>query len=253
MTRRFLSLLAMLCVAMLVAGDAAYAAVTVTTSQNIAPDGGAAHDPYDPATDTPGSGPMLSASSTDIAQGLTATYMGGSDDPGYELSTGVAAWTDGSLATVYPENGPGGDAVDHAGYGTVGPNGDATFDLGGFYNLSQVDVFAGWNDSGRDAISFELQVSADDAVYSLIASYTKGPDDTGQITVPVTNLYSIADDGGADIASAVRYVRLHVTDADNGHAGVVEVDIFGTQVPEPSTCLLAGLALLGCAKLRRRR
>ena len=79
MTRRFLSLLAMLCVAMLVAGDAAYAAVTVTTSQNIAPDGGAAHDPYDPATDTPGSGPMMSASSTDIAQGLTATYMGGSD------------------------------------------------------------------------------------------------------------------------------------------------------------------------------
>ena len=62
---------ALLAVASLVGATAADAAIIVTNTVNVAPAGGAAHDPYDPATDASGSGPMLTASSIDLVQGLT--------------------------------------------------------------------------------------------------------------------------------------------------------------------------------------
>ena len=248
-------LCAIAAVASLIGSTAVNAATVVTATANIAPDGGAVHDPYDPATDTPGSGPMMTASSTDLAQGLTEAGGGVSitDNDNIEESFGVDATTDGSLATVYIESGPGGDAVDHAAYATAPTNSLLTYNLGGLYDLSQVDIYGGWNDSGRDALSFDLQVSADDALYTTIASYTKGPDDTGQITVPVTNLYSVVDDGGANIASAVQYVRVSVTDADNGYVGIAEVDVFGTRVPEPTSVALVAFTCLATIASQRRR
>ncbi|MCA9236924.1 MAG: PEP-CTERM sorting domain-containing protein [Planctomycetales bacterium] len=247
--RLYSTALTALAAAVCVTGGLAHAAVIVTTTRNVAPDGGAVHQTYDPAVDVSGSGPVMTASSTDLAQGLAATYDG---DAVYEFSTGVSAWTNGSLATVYNESGPAGDVTDHAAYGSVTNNTNATFDLGGLANISKVDVYAGWNDSGRDDFGFDLQVSVDGVSYSTLANFPDPANDTGQITVPITTLHSITDDGAADIATGVRYVRLHINGADNGAAGIVEVDVFGARVPEPSTFGLAGLALLACAKLRRR-
>ena len=247
--------LALLAVASLVGASAANAAVIVTTTVNVAP-AGVVHDPYDPAIDAPASGPMLSASSIDLAQGLTKAGGGvsstGSDTN--EESAGLDVTTDGSLATVYNEGGNAGDAIDHAAYATANDGDLVTYNLGGLYNLSQVDVYAAWNDSGRDDFSFNLLVSADGVGFSQIASYTKlVENNTGQITTPVTSLHSITDDGSADIATAVQYVQISVFNADNNWAGIAEVDVFGnTAVPEPTSFILCGLAGLAFA-LRRKR
>lgn len=205
---------------------------------------------------------MMSASSTDLIQGATpaVTYTGGSGSTMNELSAGESTWTDGSLATVYGQGGSGGDDIDHAAYGsvtgTVG-GGDidtfVTYDLGSPHFLSQVDVYMGWNDSGRDDSSFNLLVSSNGVDFNAVAMYDKGGDNTGQIGNPVTNLHSITDDGGGYIASGVQYVQLQFTDADNGWAGMVELDVFGRQVPEPSAIAMMGLAGLALVVARSRR
>jgi hypothetical protein len=246
--------LALLAMASLVGATAANAAVIVNTTVNIAPSG-AVHAPYDPAVDAPASGPMLSASSIDLAQGLTEAGGGisttGNDNQ--EESFGIDATTDGSLATVHAQGGNAGDAIDHAAYGTINIGDLVTYNLGGLFNLSQVDVFAAWNDSGRDQSSFNLAVSANGVDYTTIGSYTKFPDnDTGTHTTPVTNLHSFVDDGAADIATAVRYVQLQITNADNNWSGLAEVDVFGTAVPEPASFALCGLAGLALALQRKR-
>lgn len=221
------------------AGLPAHGAVTTSVVKDVAPAGGTTHDPYSPV--------LFNASSSDLAEGLIAGYDG---DSTFESSAGVTAWTDGALATVYPQGGSGGDDIDHAAYGSVTNDTTATFDLGGLHDLDQVDVYAGWNDSGRDLFSFDLLVSANGSDYSLLTSFLKGQDDTGAITTPVTSQISITNDSGA-LASAVRYVRLSIYDADNNAAGLAEVDVFGSAVPEPAAALL--LALSGAALSRGRR
>ena len=236
----------------------ASAAVIINNSQNVAPDGGAVHESYDPSV--AGSPDLLSASSTDLIQGLlpSIVYTGGTGTTTFESCGGEANWTNGSLTTVYAQGGSGGDDVDHATYGSVtatvgGYDVDTfvTYDLGALYNVSQVDVFMGWNDSGRDDSSFNLLVSRYGDTFTQIAAYDKGGDNTGSIGTPITNLHSVVDDGGASIGKSVQYVQLQFTDADNGTAGMVEVDVFGAAVPEPSTVAL--LALAGVAGLFVRR
>lgn len=238
------------------------AAVVVNSFTNIGPAGGAVHSIHDPSVS--GSPTLISASSTDLLQGKTATvtYTGGSGSTTQESSGGAARWTDGLVATVYNQGGSAGDNIDHAAYGTVNatvpaqPGGGeidtfVTYDLGAIYNLTQIDVITGWNDSGRDDSSFNVLVSLDNVSFVSIATYLKGPDNTSQYSTPITNLHRITDGAAGNIASGIRFVQFQFTDADNGFAGVVELDAFGTAVPEASASLLGGIGAL--ALLRRRR
>ncbi|GAA5482183.1 PEP-CTERM sorting domain-containing protein [Haloferula sargassicola] len=217
-------------------------AIVINNSSEVAPSGGAVHDPYSPST--------IFASSTDLAQGLTPTVVNGNSN--YEFATGESAWTDGSLATVYNESGPGGDDIDHAAYGAVATGTVVTYDLGGLFDLSQIDVIMGWNDSGRDDASFNALVSTDGISFSQIASYDKGTDNTGTFTTPITSLHRIVDDGGGTIATGVQFVQLQFTDADNGVAGMVELDVIGQAVPEPASAGLVALSGLVFFVRRRR-
>ncbi|TWT73778.1 hypothetical protein Pla123a_36720 [Posidoniimonas polymericola] len=253
------------CAAMaaLLTTNAAFAAPVVLT--NEAPGGGAPGDVHDP---TSAGGPdTFSASSTDLLQGLIGVYSGNSNagslggdypHPMAEVSTGAAAWTDGILVNYYPGDVDGDGstsndledfAVFHNGFGTVGGNGNdpgyVTFDLGGLFNLTGVDVFTGWNDGGRDDMSFNVQVAGNDGVFATIDSFAK-TDDGNAGTVPTNYLsFDLA-------ASAVRYLQLEVTDADNGYVGIMEIDAFGSRVPEPAALGLACLAGVGLIGRRRR-
>lgn len=234
------------------------AAVTLSTRTNVAPAGtpGTSHDPS-----SSGAPEQFAPSATDLINGLTGTvtYTGGTGSTVREDSAGASAWTNGSITTTYGGAGVP-DAIAHAAYGVVdatvgGSNIDTfvTFDLGSAFNLTAVNVFMGWNDSGRDDSSFNLLVSSDNITFTQIAGYLKPADNTGAITTPVTNLHSISDDLGGFIANDVRYVQFQFTDADNGYAGLAEIDILGTAIPEPGSAMLLSLAGLAAAGLRRRK
>jgi hypothetical protein len=239
-----------------VIAGSANAAVVVNVSSNVA-SGGAPGDVHDPAI--AGAPDQFAASNSDLLAGMipVVSYTGGSGSTTAESARGATAWTDGLISTIY--NGAGVALADaHAAYGVVngtvgGSNIDTllSFDLGQWYNLTSVDLYTGWNDSGRDDTSFNLWVSSDNVDFVLVASYLKPGDNTGAFTTPVTNLHRIIDDNGASIAEGIRYLQFQFTDSDNGYAGVVEIDAFGTMIPEPASVLL--LALGGLASVVRRR
>ncbi|WP_197529126.1 PEP-CTERM sorting domain-containing protein [Aeoliella mucimassa] len=231
--------------------------------RNIAPSGGSPGQSYDPASE--GGPDFFSASSTDLLQGLMATYSGNDyaggltdsyPSPVGEVATGVSAWTDGAIIGRYPGDVDGDGvtsndlddfAVLHDGYGTIASGGYVTYDLGAPYDLTQIDVFLGWNDSGRDDASFNLQVAGPDMVFSTVETYTKTDNAGGGD--PVTNYASISID-----APAAQYIQLEITDADNAYAGILEIDAFGTKsVPEPGTMVLLALGSVALVAVRCRK
>ncbi|QDU55902.1 discoidin domain-containing protein [Aeoliella mucimassa] len=222
--------------------EQAQAVIVTNTFRNVAPSGGSPGQAYDPATE--GGTDNFSASSVDLLQGLSAVYTGSTTagaltndypSPMGEVSTGVSAWTDGAIIGRYAGDADGDGntsndiddfAIIHDGYGTISTGGSVTYDLGSVYELSQVDIFFGWNDSGRDDTSFTLRSSVDGETYTTITSVSKMENQGGGD--PVTNLYNIVDDASGAIAPFARYLQLSSIDADNGYAGLLEIDAFGT-------------------------
>lgn len=201
--------------------QAANAVLQVTAESDIAPPGGAVHDPFQP-TFSGGS-----VSSVDILQGLLPITSTG--DFTLEFSTGLSALTDGSDATVYPESGTGGDAIDHAAYATVGLNNggtEVTYAFGGVFDLSEVVVYGGWNDGGRDAQKYDLFTSDDGVNFTLLASHDGGNGESG--TEPIGWRVEFSDSLDADIAAAVTHLRLTFPSVENNYTGISEIDVIGT-------------------------
>jgi transcription elongation factor len=187
------------------------------------------------------SGPAYTVSSTDLLQTQLAATSNSLSINGVE--NGAIGGTVGILT-----NGSFGTANAAGGYVIAG--GSITFTLNTSintfgYDLSGIDTYAGWNDSGRDNQKYTVSYSTVSlpGTFITIASINDIP------AVAALNKITITDIGATGVG-AIRFT--FDSPQENNGVGYKELDVFGTaSVPEPSAALLGGLGMI--ALLRRRR
>lgn len=188
----------------------------------------------------------------DLLTGLLPTTSSLSD-PNREDSRGVEALTDDSIATVYSGQSEQGF---HDAYATLALDDFVTYSLGGAYDITEVVVYGGWNDPGRDHTHFRFGVSTDGGVTFTDIIFAPEHNAGGDFG-PTTNRVAFTDDSGPFLATGVTDVRFTwgngiQTFLENGYTGAVEFDVLGVVVPEPTSLALiglGGLAMMG--RLRR--
>lgn len=227
--RRFAVTLCTLAIACL--ASAASAAVVQSIQTDFAPGGGSGE--YTPSF--PITAPFTTAgpSTTDVLEGMLPSASNGNFT--LELSKGLAALTDGTVTTFY---GDGTAESLHTAYATAG-NGSGsgttvTYSLGGAYDIDSILVYGGWNDGGRDAQHYDLQISTDGgANYSTISTVDINPGIQGTDTTPVSSRVMFTENVAANLASAVTNIRLNFLTVENGYTGYSEIDVFGTLLNVP--------------------
>ena len=207
--------------------QSANAALQISSQSSIAPAGGAVHDPFQPTFAAGG------PSSVDLLQGTLPSSSTGNFTQ--ELSAGPVALTDGSDATVYPQGGSGGDAIDHAPYASGGPGAGTslTYALGGLYDLSSIVVYGGWNDGGRDAQRYNILTSSNGgASFTLLGAFDQ--DETGEAgTTPIGWRVAFTESVLPSLVQDVTHLRFDFLAVENGYTGYSEIDVFGVQQNVP--------------------
>lgn len=222
-------------------------------------------------------------SSTDLLQGLIATELPG--DNGWHPANpaagnsldpnGLPAFTDG----IGNFSGLTGLLND---FPTLGqPTKKVEYDLGGAYDLSQINIFTG--NRGKDGRVFSTTVvrtSSDGVNFDLLGYFESDlPGTINQGTWGSTLVALTNDNPASAIASDVRYLQFDMYAVDNTGGEyrdpfdgvnpfngiddtksaafssplVYELDVYGTAVPEPSSVALCLLGLVGLAALAARR
>ncbi|MCA9260615.1 MAG: hypothetical protein KDA61_15490 [Planctomycetales bacterium] len=219
----------------------AMGAVATSVETDIAPPGS---DPGVPYTPTFASG---GPSSTDLLHGASPSDQSG--DFTRETSTGTPALTDGSVDTYF---GTGTAESVHSAYATGADGEYVAYSLGGAFNLTEVVIYGGWNDAGRDAQHYDLLASSDmGATFALVGSIDVNPGVQGTDVTPVSNRVAFSEDALAFLATNVTDIRVNFLGVENGYTGYTEIDVFGEASPEPTTWLVACCGLLGLASRRR--
>lgn len=226
----------------------AQAAVISSVETDKAPNGGIPGDPYNPTF--PSGGP----SSVDLLEGDLPTNSSPVTTFQLENSTGVAALTNGTVATFY---GTGTAASDHSAYATAGQDANAgkfvEYGLGAKYDLSSIVVYGGWPDGGRDRQHYDVLTSTDGTNFSPLGSIDVNPGIQGTDTGPISTRVAFTEDTLPKLATGVSHLRINFLDTENGWSGYTEVDVFGMVVPEPASVVLLGAGLLGVFVMRLRR
>jgi hypothetical protein len=223
----------------------AHAAVVSGVETDKAPAGNAPGDPYNPTF--PSGGP----SSVDILQGALPSESLGNFQ--LETSAGLAALTNGSVATFYGNQMADSD---HSAYATAGNGGGAgqyvVYPLGGVYNLSSIVIYGGWNDAGRDAQHYDVLTSTNGVAFTPLTSIDVNPGVQGTDITPVSNRVAFTENALPNLATGVTHIRLNFLAVENGYTGYSEIDVFGTLVPEPASVALLSGGLVTVFVLRRR-
>lgn len=205
-------------------------------------------------------------SSTDLLNGLTPSASEGNFTRESTVG-GLPALTDGTFDTFYGGNNPDSPAANRGAYATIGignAGGGAglsvTYALGGAFNLTEIVVYGGWVDGGRDEQNLDVLVSSDGTNFTSLGASLGGNLGTlrgtatatgAQTRSPNSHRNSITDNAG-DLATNVTHVRFDQLAVENGYTGYSEFDVFGTAIPEPSSAALLGLGALGLLTRRKR-
>lgn len=121
------------------------------------------------------------------------------------------------------------------------------------YTISNINVFGGWQDPGRDQQSYTVAYSTvlTPDTYTDITTVNFSPPLSGGVgSAPVYTSVAISSDSGP-LADNVSKVRFTFNASENGYCGYRELDVIGTAVPEPGSLALLGLTALGLVRRRR--
>jgi hypothetical protein len=172
-----------------------------------------------------------------------------------EASGGVGVLTNGTFGTISGGN-PGNNTL----FATAGTGEQVTYSLNlgaspQGYNLSRIDVYGGWNDSGRDQQLYTVSYStvANPSTFVDLTPVNFNPVAAGN---PSATRVSITEDALANLASNVAAVRFTFdlpAAPENGYTGYTEIDVFGTPVPEPTSLCALGLGAMLAFGRRRSR
>jgi hypothetical protein len=147
---------------------------------------------------------------------------------------GTAALTDGTLQDIQG----GIQMFAAAGTGGDNPGQSVTYTLTGSttgYDLTNITVFGGWQDSGRDQQSYTIYYStaADPTNFSVLTSVNylpKVPGTTASFTTANATRVTITTASGEPLATDVALVKFDFTSpsGENGWEGYSELEVFGT-------------------------
>jgi hypothetical protein len=206
------------------AGTASAALVVTATNENGAL-------PFTP-TWTPASGSLIA--------GLAPTFVNGRfnlEDTNREISS----LTGGGSLTINVDIGNADDSVGHntttTNYLTFGNGGGACSMLvytlpaaANGYNVTNISVYNGWADNGRDAqaytVSYSTVANPGNFIYLTNVSYNP----TVPAVTPSANLVSLFDSAGGAVASNVAAIQFDFTcpPTENGFTGYGAITVQGT-------------------------
>jgi hypothetical protein len=207
--------------------NVALGAVVANPEFNVAPEGGTGL--YTPTFASGG------PSATDVLQGkLPSASLGNFT---LEASAGAPALTNGSVQTAY---GDGSGGSPHAAYATAGNGGGAgtslTYSLGGVFNLSQIVIYGGWNDGGRDAQHYNILTSTNGGLnYTQLTTFDNSPGQTSApgVPLPISHRVAFTENALPNLATNVTHVKVDFLAVENGYTGYTEIDVFGNQLFGP--------------------
>jgi hypothetical protein len=226
-------------------GPHAFGAVIVTTDNQVGTGGGSNFTP------------TYVVSSTDLINGKSPLTSSGNF--GLETAGGLPALTDGTYGTINDGVTGGHPAFATAGTGTgAGAGTLVSYSLGANatgYNISNIVVYGGWNDNGRDQQLYTVSYStvAAPGVFIPITSVNFNPTIAG--AVQSATRATISDNTLPFLATGAAAIQFDFSAAvENGYTGYAELDVNGTPVaaPEPATFGLLSAGALALLARRRR-